>query len=183
MKNKNGEFIVRTNQGDIVVARPDEGTKAIGDMGLIRTDLNERVKIVPGAQEGLRSERLVEIDGRLHLVSDEEILKDNRGNAYGLILQDKETGQEVFFSVDNEITQEIMRKAMAGRFFSKVKDPNESGIFQIGIAPFKNRPIVTQQDFDDAMSTPQHSFFVNTLQDVASELNINIQGEFAALGG
>lgn len=183
LKNKNGEFIVRTNQGDIVVARPDEGTKAIGDMGLIRTDLNERVKIVPGAQEGLRSERLVEIDGRLHLVSDEEILKDNRGNAYGLILQDKETGQEVFFSVDNEITQEIMRKAMAGRFFSKVKDPDESGIFQIGIAPFKNRPIVTQQDFDDAMSTPQHSFFVNTLQDVASDLNINIQGEFAALGG
>jgi len=183
LKNNKGEFVVRSGIGDITVARPDEGTKAIGDMGLIRTDLNERVKIVPATTQDNTIERLVEIDGRLHLISDDSMTKDNQGRAYGIVLQDKETGQEVFFSVDNEITQEIMRKAMAGKYFSKIKDPNEAGIFQVGIAPFKNRPIKNQKDFDDAMATPQHSFFVNTLQDLSSELNVKVQGEFSSLGG
>ena len=181
LKNKAGEFFVRSSMGDVVVARPDQGTNAIGDLGLIRTDLNERVKIVPAATERGTFERLVEIDGRLHLISDDSIAKDNMGRSYGLILQDKESGKEMFFSIDNEITQEIMRKAIAGRQFSKVPDSSE--IFQIGIAPFRSRAIENKEAFDDAIETPQYKFFENTLDDITSELKIKTISSFAALGG
>ena len=182
-KNKDGGFVVRTEMGDVQVASPQDGSMSIGDKGLLRTDLNDRVKIIPAQDEAGSTERLVDIDGRLHLVTDDSMAKDNKGRSYGLILKDKETGQEVFFSVDNEITQEIMRKAVAGRYFSMSTNDAGSELFQIGIAPFRNRPVNTQKDFESAMETPQYKFFENTLDDISSELNIKSIDSFAALGG
>lgn len=180
-KNKAGEFIVQSRVGDVVVARPDEGVKAIGDMGILLSETSGRIKLVPAVDDQGNTSRLVEIDGRMHLINDDSLVKDNQGRSYGLVLQDEETGQEAFFSMDNEITQEIVRKAVAGKHFSKV--PESADLFQIGIAPFKNNPISIQSQFEDALETPQYQFFVNTIQEVASELGVKINDEFASLGG
>lgn len=181
IQNDKGEFLVESPQGNVVVGRRDQASVAIGDLGVIRTDLEGRVKLVPATKADGTGTRLVEIDGRMHVVSDESMAKDSQGRSYGLVLQDKETGQEVFFSVDNEITQEIMRKAVAGKYFSKT--PESSEIFQIGIAPFRNRPVSTNEEFKEALDTPQFKFFENTLDDIASELNIETIESFPALGG
>ena len=181
LKNQKGEYYVESPVGDIVVGQPTDSGRAIGDLGVLLAESESRIKIVNGINDAQRPERLIEIDGRLHVVVDDDLMRDNQGNAYGLTLQDKETGQEVFFSVDNEITQEIMRKSINAAYFSKV--PETSEIFQLGIAPFRNRPINNKEDFEEALESPQFKFFEKTINDVASELNIDTIESFPALGG
>lgn len=180
LKNQKGEFYVDTPVGNVIVGQPTDATRAIGDLGVLLAESESRVKIVNGINDSQRTERLIEIDGRLHLVVDDDLMRDAQGNAYGLTLQDKETGQEMFFSVDNEITQEIMRKSINAAYFSKVP---ETDVFQIGIAPFKNRPVSSQEEFDEAINSPQYQFFEKTLNDVSSELDIQTTDSFQALGG
>lgn len=180
LKNQNGEYYVESPVGNIVVGQPTDSGRAIGDLGVLLAESESRIKIVNGINDAQRPERLIEIDGRLHLVVDDDLMRDNQGNAYGLTLQDKETGQEVFFSADNEITQEIMRKSINAAYFSKVP---ESEIFQLGLAPFRNNPVNNDEDFKSAIETPQYQFFTNTMSDLASELDVKINDSFAAVGG